>query len=98
MGFGVLQCRQIMVVWWSVEVVVQLFIGIAICRAVLGAGDALIICKFSDRELEVVEVLTQLGKLAPAKLCNDLTDWNIEQGLLFCTEARSTSPKIKACA
>ena len=37
----------------------------------------------SDREPEVVEALAQLGKLAPAKLRNDLTDWNVEQGLLL---------------
>ena len=28
-------------------------------------------------------MLTQLGKLVPAKFCNDLTDWNVEQGLLL---------------
>ena len=34
-------------------------------------------------ESEVVKALAQLGKLAPAKLCNDLMDWNVEQGLLL---------------
>ena len=36
-----------------------------------------------EREQEVVEALSKLDKLGPARLQNDLVDWNTEQGLLL---------------
>ena len=36
-----------------------------------------------DREPEVVEALKKVEQLGPARLRNDLTDWNVEQGLLL---------------
>ena len=36
-----------------------------------------------EREQEVVDALSKLDKLGPARLQNDLVDWNSEQGLLL---------------
>ncbi|PIL31772.1 hypothetical protein GSI_06476 [Ganoderma sinense ZZ0214-1] len=36
-----------------------------------------------EREQEVADVLSKLDKLGPARLQNDLVDWNTEQGLLL---------------
>ena len=36
-----------------------------------------------DREPEVIEALKKVEQLGPARLRNDLTDWNVEQGLLL---------------
>ena len=37
----------------------------------------------SEREQEVAEALQKVEKLGPARLQNDLVDWNVEQGLIL---------------
>ncbi|PIL26327.1 hypothetical protein GSI_12083 [Ganoderma sinense ZZ0214-1] len=48
-----------------------------------------------EREQEVADALSKLDKLGPARLQNDLVDWNTEQGLLLY-RGRSLCPKDDA--
>ena len=41
------------------------------------------ICDCGEHKQEVVDALNKLDKLGPARLQNDLVDWNTEQGLLL---------------
>ena len=49
-----------------------------------------------EREQEVVEALSKLDKLGPARLQNDLVDWNTEQGLLLY-RGQVMSPRMMRC-
>ena len=41
------------------------------------------ICDCGERKQEVVDALNKLNKLGPARLQNNLVDWNTEHGLLL---------------